>query len=339
MNLDFLPIPPVDETIQNQVRIRQHTLIKPIGALGRLEELSVRLAGMTGRMDWLPERRLVVVCAADHGIAEQGVSTVPQAITAYMVNQFLNGNAAINSLTRQMKAQLVVVDAGVNADLSSHPLLFSRKVAYGTADFSQQQAMTDTQAEQAITIGFDTVERFAEDAADIIAVGEMGIGNTTAASAIIAAITGQPPLLVTGRGSGLDDEAWQRKIMLIEQALTIHRPVDEDTLAKLGGFEIGAMAGVIIRAAARQIPVVIDGLISTAAAIIAAQLQPNVTQYLIAGHQSVEPGHQIALEWLGLEPLLDLGLCLGEGTGAVLTFPIIEAAMRTMQEMAILELP
>ena len=339
MNLDLPPIPPVDETIQNQVRTRQHTLIKPVGALGRLEDLSMRLAGMTGRMDWLPDRRVVVVCAGDHGIAQQGVSTVPQAITAYMVNQFLSGNAAINALARQMKADLVVVDAGVNADLEPRPQLFSRKVAYGTADFSQQQAMTNVQAEQAIGIGLETVERFAEGAADIVVVGEMGIGNTTSVSAIIAAITGQPPLLVTGRGSGVDNEAMQRKIMLIEKALTIHRPVQEDTLAKLGGFEIGAMAGVMIGAAVRRIPVVIDGLISTAAAMIAAQIQPDVKQYLIAGHQSVEPGHQIALEWLGLEPLLDLNMRLGEGTGAVLALPIIEAAMRTMQEMAILDLP
>jgi nicotinate-nucleotide--dimethylbenzimidazole phosphoribosyltransferase len=327
-------IPPIDEKALAAVQARQAQLVKPKGALGELEALSVRLAGMTGHLDWLPRQKAVIVCAGDHGVVAQGVSTVPSSVTAFMVGHFLNGTAAISVLARQMDARLMVVDAGVAAELEDHPQLVRGKVALGTADLNHGPAMTPEQAEQSVQLGIDVAGREFERGLDLLAVGEMGIGNTTAASALISAITGRNPAEVTGRGTGLDAAAFQHKICVIEQSLRVNEPVDENPLAKVGGFEIGAMAGLMIGAASARIPVVIDGLICTAAALIAARLQPDVKHYLIAGHRSLEPGHQIALEWLGLRPLLDLEMRLGEGTGAVLAMPIIEAAMRTLQEMA-----
>ncbi len=317
-----------------QAAARQQVLTKPAGALGRLEALSVRLAAMAGRMDWLPNRRACLVFAGDHGIARQGVSAYPQEVTQQMVLNFLGGGAAVNVLARQMGARLVVVDAGVVGDLAPAPGLVIGKVARGTADLSQAAAMTAAEAEAAFALGADVMQVQIAEGLDILAVGEMGIGNTTSASAIVAAITGRPAAEVTGRGTGLDDAGRLRKVALVEQALALHAPCAVETLRKVGGFEIGAMAGAMTAAAAARIPVVIDGFISTAAALIAVQQNEGVRDYLVASHRSVEPGHRAALEWLGLEPLLDLDLRLGEGTGALLAMPVIEAAMRTLQEMA-----
>jgi nicotinate-nucleotide--dimethylbenzimidazole phosphoribosyltransferase len=337
-SMNRLTIPPLDDAAQEQARQRQMTRVKPLGALGQLETLSIRLCGMTGQMGWRPQQRLVMVCAGDHGIVSQGVSTVPSDVTAYMVRHFLNGTGAINVLSRQMQARLVVIDAGMTAYLDDHPLLIQGKIRQGTADFSTGPAMSETEAEQAVSLGYEAAVSEIQKGVDLIAIGEMGIGNTSAASAIIAAITGYPVREVTGRGTGIRDEQLARKIALIERALEIHAPASVNTLAKVGGLEIGAMAGIMLAAAAHRVPAVIDGLICTAAALIAAQLQPAVKDYLIAGHLSPEPGHQIALNSLGLAPLLKLDMRLGEGTGAVLAFPIIEAAMLTLQEMATLEL-
>ncbi len=327
-------IPPLDEAAIAAAHQRQAQLTKPGGALGKLEALSIRLAGMTGRLDWLPTRRSVVVCAADHGVVAQGVSAYPQAVTGQMVLNFLAGGAAVNVLARQMNARVTVVDAGVIGSFAAHSDLVADKIAPGTADFTQGPAMTPHQAGQALALGARVFAREANRGVDLLAVGEMGIGNTTSASAVIAAITGHSPAAVTGRGTGVDDAQLLHKISVVERALTYHAPATEATLCKVGGFELGAMAGLMLAAASQRVPVVIDGLISTAAALLAAQLNPAVTSYLIAGHRSAEPGHQLALEWLGLDPLLTLDLRLGEGTGALLAFPLIEAAMRTLQEMA-----
>jgi nicotinate-nucleotide--dimethylbenzimidazole phosphoribosyltransferase len=332
--LNMLHIPPLDQGAMARARERQAILTKPAGALGVLEALSVQLAGMTGRLDWLPSRRAVIVFAGDHGVVAHKVSAYPQVVTQQMVLNFLGGGAAVNVLARQMNARVVVVDAGVAGDFDDHPDLVRGKIAPGTADITRGAAMTLQQAEQSIQLGIDVVSHEIERGLDIVAVGEMGIGNTTSASAIIAAITGQPVADVTGRGTGLDDEALQHKVQVIEEALRVNSPASHDTLAKIGGFEIGAMAGTMLGAASKRVPILVDGLISTAAALIAAQVQPNVRDYLIAGHQSVERGHGIALSWLGLRPLLDLDMRLGEGTGAVLAISLIEAAMRTLQEMA-----
>jgi nicotinate-nucleotide--dimethylbenzimidazole phosphoribosyltransferase len=309
-------------------------LTKPAGALGHLEDLSIRLAGMTGRIDWLPQRRAVVVCAGDHGVVAQGVSAFPQDVTRQMVLNFLNGGAAVNVLARQVGARVTVVDAGVIGSFDDHPDLVQGKIAPGTKDFTQTSAMSTEEAEQAVQLGMMVVAREIERGLDILAVGEMGIGNTTSASAIIAAMTRKPPAEVTGRGTGLMDAQLAHKISVIEAALERHAPIQQNTLQKIGGFEIGAMAGLMIGAASNRVPVVVDGLISTAAALIAVQLSPETKNYLIAGHQSAEPGHTIALNHPGLTPLLTLDMRLGEGTGALLAMPIIEAAMRTLQEMA-----
>lgn len=332
--IDFPPIPPRDADASAQALARQDDLTKPRGALGRLERLSVDLAGMTGRIDWRPDRRAIVVCAGDHGVVAQGVSAYPQAVTQQMVRNFLAGGAAVNVLARQMNARVRVVDAGVAADFEPHAALLSRKIARGTADISRGPAMTPAQADAALRVGLDAAAREVTLGLDVLAVGEMGIGNTTAASAIIAAVTGEPPERVTGRGTGIADDQLAHKVAVVAQALAANVPIGDGLLAKLGGFEIGAMAGLMIGAAAARVPVVLDGLISTAAALVAVRLVPAVRDYLVAGHASVEPGHRLALAWLGLEPLLDLGLRLGEGAGALLALPLLDAAMRTLQEMA-----
>ena len=333
-------MPRVNEAAMAQARLKQDGLLKPKGALGRLETLSIQLAGMTGRGDWLPTRRAILVFAADHGVMVHQVSAVPQAITAFMVGQFRDGNAAINVLARQMGARLTIVDVGVNADFSDGDSpagrFVGRKIDYGTADFTETTAMTAAQADAALQVGRDAAADEIARGVDILIVGEMGIGNTTSASAVIAALTGAPVTRVTGRGTGIDDTVWARKISVIEAGLRRHSPVERDTLMKIGGFEIGAMAGAMLYAASQRVPVILDGLICTAAALIAQQIDPAVTDYLIAGHCGAEPGHALALAHLGLEPILMLELRLGEGTGAVLALPIIEAAMRTLHEMGTL---
>jgi nicotinate-nucleotide--dimethylbenzimidazole phosphoribosyltransferase len=334
-------IPELDEQAIQQARERQSALVKPHGALGRLEALSIQLAGITGRLDWLPARRAVIVFAADHGVVAHRVSTVPQSVTAYMVGQFIAGWAGINVLVRQMNARLTVVDAGVNANLSfesTHAARFvSGKIDYGTADFTVTCAMTPEQAIRCVQLGAEVAKEEIEHGADVLIVGEMGIGNTASASAIIAAITGMKVEHVTGRGTGIDDSALTRKIDLISAALQFHHPATESTLLKVGGFEIGAMAGAMLYAASQRIPVVLDGLICTAAALIAHSLNPAVSRFLIAGHVGAEPGHIVALAHLGLDPLLALELRLGEGTGAVLALPLLDAAMRTLNEMGMLD--
>jgi nicotinate-nucleotide--dimethylbenzimidazole phosphoribosyltransferase len=334
-------IPELDDQAMQNARERQNTLVKPRGALGRLETLSIQLAGMTGRLDWLPERRAVIVFAADHGVTAHHVSTVPQSVTAYMISQFMSGQAAINVLARQMNARLTVVDAGVNANPLSENTSAARfvagKIDYGTADFTQVCAMTAEQAVRCLQLGAQVAREEIERGADVLIVGEMGIGNTTSASAIIAAITGMKVDQVTGRGTGVDDATLMRKIDVIKTALQLHHPALESTLAKVGGFEIGAMAGAMLYAASQRVPIVLDGLICTAAALIAHSLNPAVRRFLIAGHVGEEPGHIVALTHLGLEPLLSLGMRLGEGTGAVLALPLLEAAMRTLNEMGTLD--
>lgn len=330
-------IPDLDSDAMQAARTRQAQLLKPRHALGQLEVMSIHLAGITGQPGWVPRQPAVILFAADHGIMAHELSTVPQTITAYMMGQFMAGKAAINVLARQMKARLVVVDAGVNADLnlpdSSEVRFHSCPVAKGTADFSKTTAMSAIQAAQALQTGADIVREEIAYGLDTLILGEMGIGNTTSASAIIAAITGAPVARVTGRGTGIDEATLSRKIDVITSALARHKPASDQTLMKVGGFEIGAMAGAMLYAASQRIPILLDGLISTAAALIAHTINPVVRDYLIPCHRGKEPGHIVALEFLTLEPLLALDLHLGEGSGAILALPLIEAAMRTLNEM------
>ncbi|MCS6882037.1 MAG: nicotinate-nucleotide--dimethylbenzimidazole phosphoribosyltransferase [Oscillochloridaceae bacterium] len=330
-------IAPLNDEAMAEARARQDVLTKPQGSLGRLEALATQIAGITGN----PRPRLlqpaVVVMAGDHGVAAQGVSLYPAEVTPQMVLNFLRGGAAINVLARHVGVRVVVVDMGVAVDLPPHPELLVRKIAYGTRDFSREPAMSREQARQAVETGIAVVEEMIAAGVDVVATGDMGIGNTTPSSAVVAAIAGRPVAEVTGRGTGLDDAGLARKVAVIEAALALHRPDPSDgldVLAKVGGLEIGGLAGVIIGAAARRVPVVVDGFISGAAALIACTLAPAAQPYLIAGHRSVERGHQAVFGRLDLEPLLDLGLRLGEGTGAVLAISLCQAACKILDEMA-----
>ena len=330
-------IRPLDEAAMAAARARQDQLTKPLGALGRLEALSVQIAGITGALQPPLERKAVIVMAADHGVAAQGVSAYPQEVTPQMVLNFLRGGAAINVLAKQTNARVVVVDIGVASALPSHPQLLARKIALGTHDFTLGQAMTRDEAIAAIETGIVVVEEQAKLGLHVVATGEMGIGNTTASSALIAAFTGATPERVTGWGTGISDTIRQHKVAVIAQSLALHRPDPADAvgvLAAVGGFEIAGLAGVMLGAAAHRVPIVLDGLIAGAAALVAAALTPSVVDYCIPSHRSAEQGHAIALRHLGLSPLLELDLRLGEGTGALLAMPLIEAAVRLLNEMA-----
>jgi nicotinate-nucleotide--dimethylbenzimidazole phosphoribosyltransferase len=319
---------------------RQSVLTKPSGSLGKLENLSIQLAGITGFLYAPLDQKVVIIMAADHGVTAEGVSAYPSEVTRQMVFNFLNGGAAINVLCRQAGARVQVVDMGVATDFENIPGLAHHKVAYGTKNLAIGPAMTNAQAEEAILTGIKVVNHEIDAGLDIVATGDMGIGNTTPSACIASAMTGLPPKQIAGRGTGVDDQGLKRKISIVERALEINKPNPQDAmdvLCKVGGFEIAGLAGVMIGAASQRKPVVVDGFISTAAALIAVGLSPNVQPYLIAAHCSVENGHRAMLDHLHLEPLLDLNLRLGEGTGAVLAFHLAESAVRILREMATFE--
>jgi nicotinate-nucleotide--dimethylbenzimidazole phosphoribosyltransferase len=330
-------IGPLDEAAMQAARVRQQVLTKPPGSLGRLEELSVQIAGITGQAAPRIQHKVVTVMAGDHGVANEGVSAYPQVVTAQMVANFLNGGAAINVLSRHTGARVIVVDMGVGVDLSPHPNLIIKKIAHSTHNIASGPAMSLTQAEQAILGGAEVVESEFESGLDILAAGDMGIANTTPSAAIAAVFTQLPVEEIVGRGTGVDDKGLQRKIEVVQRAIHINRPEPSnglDVLSKVGGFEIAGLTGAILAAAGLRRPVVIDGYISTAAAMIAVSLMPQVRDYLIAAHTSQENGHRRMLEWLNLQPLLDLQMRLGEGTGAVLAISLAEAACKILTEMA-----
>lgn len=330
-------IQPLDAPAMQAARARQDQLTKPQGSLGRLEELSIQLAGITTRPVPTLAHKVVTVMAGDHGVVAEGVSAYPQEVTRQMVLNFLHGGAAINVLARHVGAQVVVVDLGVASDLPAHPGLIIHKVAYGTGNIARGPAMTRAQAVQALEAGGKVVEEWISHGLDILATGDMGIGNTTPSAAIAACITGLPVEEIAGRGTGVDDAGLQRKINVIRSALAINQPDPQDgldVLSKVGGFEIGGLAGAILAAAAHRRPVVVDGFISTAAAMLAVQLAPATRDYLIAAHTSQESGHHLMMDWLNLSPLLDLKMRLGEGTGAALAMSLVDAACKTLAEMA-----
>lgn len=330
-------IEPLDAVSMRNARTRQDMLTKPLGSLGCLESLSIQIAGITRQSQPQLRQKVVVVMAGDHGVVREGVSAYPQEVTPQMVLNFLSGGAAINVLSRHVGARVVIVDMGVACDIPAHPDLLVRKVAYGTQNITSGPAMSRQQAEQAILTGAAVVESEIAHGLDILATGDMGIGNTTPSAAIAAAVTGRPASEIVGRGTGVDDDGLRRKISAVERALQRNQPDPQDgldLLAKVGGFEIGGLTGAILSAAANHRPVVIDGFISTAAAIIAATLAPRVKDYLVAAHTSQELGHRRMMDWLGLTPLLDLQMRLGEGTGAVLAMSLVEAACKILNEMA-----
>ena len=355
-------IAPLDEAAMAATVARLDRLTKPPGSLGRLEELAIRLAGITGRPNAPVGRRAIVVAAADHGVARRGVSAYPAEVTAQMVANFVAGGAAINILAATIGASVTVVDAGVAGPIRSAASgasrdpgdayatttpgtprgghLVSARIRPGTADMTEGPAMTRDDALRAVVVGLDLVENLSRDRVELIGLGEMGIGNTTAASALTAVLIGEPVALVTGRGTGVDDEGRARKIAAIELALAVNAPDPADpigVLAAVGGLEIGVLVGVIAGAAAARIPLVLDGFITGVAALVAVALQPGIAARLIAGHRSIEPGHAIILERLGLVPLLELDLRLGEGSGAALAMHLVGAAAALRDEMATFE--
>ena len=335
-------IGPLDPSARAAAEARQGRLTKPPGSLGRLEDLATRIAAMTGRDRPGLNARLVVVAAGDHGVVAQGVSPYPQSVTAQMVANFLRGGAAINVLAGHAGARVRVVDAGVATALPSEvaddPSLLRLGLGPGTADITAGPAMPREAAERAVAAGIEllTDERHG-DGVDIVGCGEMGIGNTTSAAALIAAVTGRTPAAVTGRGTGADDATYARKVRAVAQALGVNAPDPADgigLLAALGGYEIGVLAGVYLAAAGARVPAVMDGVISGAAALVATAIAPGVADYVIASHRSAEPGHLAVLERFGFDPLLDLGMRLGEGSGAALGISLCVAACRLLDEMA-----
>ena len=346
LRADLATIGPLDEAAMSAAQQHLDRLTKPPGSLGRLEELVVTLAGITGRVDAPVDRRAIVLAAGDHGVARNGVSAYPAEVTAQMVANFVAGGAAVNTLARTVGARLLVVDVGVagpipgldpgGASSAAGPLIQAR-VRAGTGDMTIEPAMTRAEALEAIAVGRRIVAELRDDGTDLIAVGEMGIGNTTAASALAAVFTGSPVAAVTGRGTGLDDAGRRRKIDAIERALRLHRPDPADpigVLSQVGGLEIASLVGVIVEGVVHGVPLVLDGFITGAAALVAEALEPSIGPRLIAGHRSAEPGHAIVLEHLGLRPVLELDLRLGEGSGAALAMAIITAAAAVRDGMA-----
>jgi nicotinate-nucleotide--dimethylbenzimidazole phosphoribosyltransferase len=331
-------IRPLDVTAMTAARELQGRLTKPAGSLGQLEDLAVRLAGLAGRCPPpVPSRPVVAVFAGDHGVHAQRVTPWPQEVTAQMVANFLAGGAVVNAFARQIGADVVVVDVGVASPVELHDGLWVRRVRSGTADFSREPAMTRDEAQAALEVGAQVAAELVADGYDCLITGDMGIANTTPAAALIAAFTGADAAAVTGRGTGIDDATLDRKRRVVAEALARHRPDPADpvgVLAAVGGLEHAALAGYILGGAAAGVPVILDGVIADSAALAAVALAPDAAGALVAGHRSAEPGAAVALAHLGLSPLVDLGLRLGEGTGALLAVPLVASAVRVLHEVA-----
>ena len=332
-----------DASAGEAAQARHLTLTKPPGSLGRLEDLGVRLAGMAGECPPpVPENPAVLVAAGDHGVLDRGVSPWPREVTAAMVGNFCAGGAAVNAIARTVGARVSVLDVGVAGELQDHPLLRRARVRAGTDDLSRGgPAMSREDAARALVAGAGLAEELVgSGGVDLLVTGDMGIGNTTPAACLIAAFAGASAREATGRGTSIDDETLGLKAGVVAEALELHRPDPGDplgVLAAVGGLEHAALVGVALMGAVYCVPVVLDGVVSNAAALVAVALAPNVADYLVAGHRSVEPGARIALEKLGLTPLLDLDMRLGEGTGGLLAVPLVQAAARTLGEMATFE--
>ncbi len=333
-------IEPVDEAFFAKAKNRLDSLTKPLGSLGRLEELAQRICSISRKDRPVLSNKVIFTLAADHGITQEGVSAYPSEVTPQMVFNFLRGGAGINVLARMVQARVIVVDMGVAADFDNVPGLIHSKIRKGTDNFAKGPAMSRDEAAMAVSAGIRLVEKELAKGLDIVGTGDMGIGNTTPSSAITAVMTGKSVAQVTGQGTGIEVGALSHKVRVIEAALELNRPDAKDSmdvLSKIGGFEIGGLAGIIVGAARNRIPVMLDGFISGAAALIASGLNPNIKDYLIAAHRSAEPGHDAVLKHLGLSPLLDLKMRLGEGTGAALGMSLADAACKILNEMATFE--
>lgn len=332
----FSNIPAVNADMGKTVFDYIQTLTKPVGSLGRLEELAVQLGEITGNPFPIVTPPGILVFAGDHGVAVEGVSAFPKEVTAQMVLNFLGGGAGINVFGRQIGAIQRVIDIGVASDIEETGVV-QKKVRYGTGNFSVEDAMTRNEAEKALEIGFNQCEEVIQEGAKCIILGELGIGNTTTSSAILAALTGAPVCDLIGRGTGISDEKLLLKQQVIEKAIAERKPNPKDPidiLSKVGGLEIAGMAGAMLAAAQNRVPILVDGFISTVSALVAKAINPAVTNYMFVGHRSAEPGHLLALKLLEKQPLIDLGMRLGEGTGAAVAFPILQSASLMLKEMA-----
>ncbi|MGK5681294.1 nicotinate-nucleotide--dimethylbenzimidazole phosphoribosyltransferase [Actinoplanes sp. URMC 104] len=338
MEATVAAIRPADEAAMAAARELQARLTKPAGSLGALEELSVRLAGLAGTCPPpMPAPATVAVFAGDHGVHAQGVSPWPQEVTAQMVANFVAGGAVVNAFARQAGADVMVVDVGVAIPLHGGSTLLDANVRRGTRDLSVEPALTRDEARRAVEVGIGVAGALVASGARCLVTGDMGIANTTPAAALIAAFTGSDPAGATGRGTGVDDATLEHKVEVVRRALALHRPDPADplgVLAAVGGLEHAALAGFILGAAARRVPVIVDGVIAASAALAAAAFAPDAVAAMVAGHRSAEPGATVALAHLGLEPLLDLGMRLGEGSGAALALPVVSAAVRVLREVA-----
>lgn len=329
-------IPKRDEKTGEEVQKYINSLTKPQGSLGRLEELAVELSKMTGEAFPVISPPGVIIFAADHGITCEGISAYPQEVTVQMVRNFLNGGAAINVFSRSIRAEMCVVDIGVASDIE-HEQLKMKKVRYGTANFYNENAMSRDEAMKSLEAGYEQASKMISDGVKCLIPGEMGIGNTAASSAVTAAISGISVEKLVGMGTGIEKEKIKYKQMIIKQALEKRKPKADDPidiLSKVGGLEIAAMAGAMLASAANRTPILIDGFIAATAALAAKKISSNVTDYMIMGHCSVEPGHKIIMELLEKKPLLDLQMRLGEGSGAAVAFPILQSAVLMLKEMA-----
>ena len=338
-------IQPIDRQWTKLAAERTTQLVMPTRALGRLHEIAERLCGIQNTLQPSIKRKAILVMAGDHGVVSSGVSAYPQEVTGAMVQTFLVGGAGINAIARHVEAEVFVVDMGTKAQLNGQDLpgsdhLITHKIAPGTADFTQGPAMSSQEAEQSIMLGFEEASKLYQNGFEILGTGDMGIGNTTPSAAIGAVITGVALDKMVGRGTGVDDEGLARKCKAVARGIEVNEPIAEnglDVLAKVGGFEIGGIAGCVLAAAFHGRPVVIDGFISTAGALIAHALCPAVVDYIFAGHCSKESGHRYMLDYLKLGPILDLGMRLGEGTGGALSMSIIEGAVRIFKEVLTFE--
>ncbi len=331
-------VPDLDRNAEAAAAERQSRLLKPAGSLGRLEELGIRLAAIAGRCPPpVPAKPAVLVAAGDHGVVAQGVTPWPQAVTGAIVSAMTAGQAAVNAIAAAIGAEVRLLDVGVAAAPAPHPMVRQGNVRRGTADLAVAPAMTREQAAAAVLEGAAAAAELLDAGADLLVTGDMGIGNTTPAACLIAAFTGRAPVAVTGRGTGIDGATFELKVKVVERALERHAPDTADplgVLASVGGLEHGALAGLALAGATRRVPVLLDGVNAGAAALLAAAIEPHVTGFLIAGHRSVEPGASAAMEHLGLAPLLDLQMRLGEGTGALLAVPIVRSAAAVLEGMA-----
>lgn len=328
----------VDREIQKKAREKVDALCKPLGSLGKLEQIAVQLAGITGTLELNVSNKTVISLAGDHGVHEENVSNNPQFVTVMQAIGFAKGFTGVCAIAKAAGAKVISVDVGIKEDLPEASGVINKKVKYGTNNMTKGPAMSREEAIQAIEAGIEVANEQIKNGVNVLATGEMGICNTTPSSAVLAVFSDYDPAIVTGVGAGVD--SLEHKIEVIRKAIEINNPNPEDpidVLAKVGGLELGGMAGVVLSAAANQVPVVIDGFISTVSALIAYKLEPKVKDYIIPSHKSEEPGAKLASELLGLEPMLDMNMRLGEGSGAALAFPILDAACSMMNTMTTLE--